>query len=345
MRSRPEGGVRRLPAAAPRRQSGVALLALLTLLTLWGLYLLVGELNVTQFQVARKEAAGAALAQAKLALIGRAAGDDNRPGSLPCPAPVHPDATHPDGVALLLAGNHCPIYVGRLPWRTLQIEQFRDVGDTRINEPQGLWYALAPALRDDDSAQPINFETVPELRLDGAPNVAAIIFAPGLPLANQNRDPRNERGGDSVADYLDGSNADGDQDFVSGPQSAAFNDVVLAVTRDDLFRVVNQRVLGEVRARAESASLPDHGLLGYQALNGRFPFADGDTDGSADSGVLAGRLPYRDLSFSPAALAWLTANDWWRLVSYNRLSACLALIGIVGSAATMDVSGAGPACP
>ncbi|EXI65219.1 MAG: hypothetical protein AW08_03382 [Candidatus Accumulibacter adjunctus] len=328
MRSRPGVESRRLPAAAPRRQSGVALLALLTLLTLWGLYLLVGELNVTQFQVARKEAAGAALAQAKQALIGRAAGDDNRPGSLPCPA------VDESGVAPLFAGNQCPTYVGRLPWRTL------DVGELRDAAGQLLWYALAPALRDDDSAQPINFETVPQLRLDGAPNVVAIVFAPGVPLANQNGRP-----GNAVADYLDGSNADGDQDFVSGPQSAAFNDVVLAVTRDDLFRVVNQRILGEVRARAENASLPDHGLLGYQALNGGFPAADGDTDGWADAGVLAGRLPYRDLSFSPAALAWLTANDWWRLVSYTQISPCLARIGIVGSAATMDVSGAGPACP
>jgi hypothetical protein len=187
---------------------------------------------------------------------------------------------------------------------------------------------------------PINFETVPQLRLDGAPNVAAIIFAPGAPLAGQNGRP-----GNAVADYLDGSNGDGDQDFVSGPHTAVFNDNVLAVTRDDVFRVVNQRVLGEVRARAENASLPDHGLRGYQALNGSFPAADGDSDGWADAGVTMGRLPYRDLSFSAAALAWLTANDWWRLVSYTQLAPCLARIGIVGSTATMDVAGASPPCP
>ncbi len=58
-----------------------------------------------------------------------------------------------------------------------------------------------------------------------------------------------------------------------------------------------------------------------------------------------GRLPYRDLSFSAAALAWLTANDWWRLVSYTQLAPCLARIGIVGSTATMDVAGASPPCP
>lgn len=328
MRQRSGFGIRQLPNGAPRRQAGVALLALLTLLTLWGLYFLVGELNTTQFHVARKEATGAALVQARQALVGRAAGDDNRPGSLPCPA------IDESGVAALLVGNQCPTYIGRLPWRTL------DVGQLRDDAGQLLWYALAPALRDDDSAQPINFETVPQLRLDGAPNVAAIIFAPGAPLAGQNGRP-----GNAVADYLDGSNGDGDQDFVSGPQTAVFNDNVLAVTRDDVFRVVNQRVLGEVRARAENASLPDHGLRGYQALNGSFPAADGDSDGWADAGVTMGRLPYRDLSFSAAALAWLTANDWWRLVSYTQLAPCLARIGIVGSTATMDVAGASPPCP
>jgi hypothetical protein len=328
MRSRPGVGIRRLPAGPPRRQTGVALLALLTLLALWGLYLFVGELNTTQFQMARKEATAATLAQARQALVGRAAADDNRPGSLPCPA------IDESGVAALFAGNQCPTYVGRLPWRTL------DVGELRDDAGQLLWYALAPALRDHPDAMPINLETVPQLRLDGAPNVAAIVFAPGVPLANQNGRP-----GNSVADYLDGSNADGDQDFVSGPQSVAFNDIVLAVTRDDVFRVVNQRVLGEVRARPETASLPDHGLRGYQALNGSFPAADGDNDGWADAGVTAGRLPHRDLAFGAAASAWLTANDWWRLVGYVQVSACLARIGIVGSAATMDVAGASPPCP
>lgn len=304
MRRRCGVGIRQLPNGAPRRQAGVALLALLTLLTLWGLYLLVGELNTTQFQVARKEATGAALVQARQALVGRAAGDDNRPGSLPCPA------LDESGVAALLVGNQCPTYIGRLPWRTL------DVGQLRDDAGQLLWYALAPALRDDDSAQPINFQTVPQLRLDGAPNVAAIIFAPGAPLAGQNGRP-----GNAVADYLDGSNGDGDQDFVSGPQTAVFNDNVLAVTRDDVFRVVNQRVLGEVRALLRS----------YHTLNGDFPPATVDW-----------MVPLQ-----ATAPVWLDDihNDWWRLVSYTRVGACLARIGIVGSTATMDVAGASPPCP
>ena len=57
--------VGRLPLNSWRQQVGVALLALLTLLTLWGLYLFVGQLNTTQFQMARKQATAAALADAR----------------------------------------------------------------------------------------------------------------------------------------------------------------------------------------------------------------------------------------------------------------------------------------
>src|SRR5215813_8083879 len=55
----------------------------------------------------------AALKQARDALIGRAAADQTIPGSLPCPD------TDDDGSAELFAGNQCPAYLGRLPWRTL----------------------------------------------------------------------------------------------------------------------------------------------------------------------------------------------------------------------------------
>ncbi|MBL8375940.1 MAG: hypothetical protein JNL91_15430, partial [Candidatus Accumulibacter sp.] len=55
-----------------RRQAGVALLALLTLLTLWGLYLFLGQLNATQFKLAREQSAAEAMAEAKAALIGDA---------------------------------------------------------------------------------------------------------------------------------------------------------------------------------------------------------------------------------------------------------------------------------
>jgi hypothetical protein len=89
----------------------------------------------------------AALAQAKDALIGRAAADDNRPGSLPCPdfdnGTINPLNTSNDGTADLLNGIECPSYIGRLPWRTLGLPDLRDGSGER------LWYALSRAFRDD----------------------------------------------------------------------------------------------------------------------------------------------------------------------------------------------------
>ncbi|WP_273704076.1 hypothetical protein [Candidatus Accumulibacter vicinus] len=303
-----------------QRQSGVALLALLTLLTLWGLYLFVGQLNALQLKMAGERNAEAALAEAKHALIGRAATDQNRPGSLPCPAI---DET---GVSPLLIGNQCPSYLGRLPWKTLRVSDLRDQAGER------LWYALAPALRDDDSAQPINSQTLPELKLDGMSDIAAIVFSPGMPLADQGGRPSN-----AVAEYLDGSNNDGDYAFVSGPLSPTFNDRVLSISRGDLFRAVNQRVLGEVRGPADNPTgPPTYALRRYHADHATFPWADKDGDGFGDVDTTIGKLPNNDLVL-PNSLAWLGTNSWLPLLTYQRLSPNSARIGIVGSSNTLIV--------
>ncbi len=246
-----------------------------------------------------------ALAQAKEALIGRAAVDDNRPGSLPCPD------TDNDGDSEIFTGVHCRAYAGRLPWKTLDLPEVLDGNGER------LWYALSANLRDHPNAQPINVQQVPQLSLDGTPNIAAIVFSAGSSLAGQNGRPSN-----ALTDYLDGSNGDGDSAYVAGPHSPTFNDTALAITRDDLFRTVNRRVLAEVRGSAATS-----GLRRYRAEQGAFPWADSGSDGFADNGEPAGKLPYRELSMTTAQ-AWLTDNAWLPLITYQRLSADLARIAI-----------------
>lgn len=298
-------------------------MAMLVLLVLWGLYLFVGQLSGTQMRLANEQRA-AALADVRDALVGRAASDGNRPGSLPCPA------LDEDGVSPLLVGNNCPTYIGRLPWSTLK------VGDLRDSAGALLWYALAPALRDDNSAEPINAETAVELTLNGTPDVAAIIFSPGEPLPTQTGRP-----GNAVSDFLDGSNNDGDNAYVSGPPTLIFNDRALAVTRGDVFRTVNQRVLSEISG--PEATPPTWGLRKYFADNGTFPWADTDGDGHADINQATGGLPYNDLLLvdpsqsgpTPPPLGWLNANGWLPLVVYRRLSASSARITIGNS--TRDI--------
>jgi hypothetical protein len=294
------------------RQSGIALLAMLTLLTLFGLYLFVGQLSATQYRLANVETDAAILSEAREALIGRAAADGNRPGSLPCPAPS--DA----GVAPLLVGNDCPAYIGRLPWSTLRVGALRD------SAGELLWYALSRALRDDDSAQPINSQTAVDLTLDGAPNIAAIIFSAQAPLPNQ-----GGRLSNILSDYLDASNSDGDNAYVSGPRSDAFNDQVLAVPREAIFRVVSPRVLAEVGGPGPAPS--EWGLRKYHADNGYFPWADSNADGNGDVGTISGGLPYNELLLAP----WLSANGWPSRIVYERLTPDSARISVDNS--TRDV--------
>lgn len=293
-------------SVAARRQHGVALLTLMLIIFLATTAFYLRQSSGSNVRRQSDAATSRAMAQAKEALIGRAATDMNRPGSLPCPD------VDDDGVAELLPGNHCPSYVGRLPWKTLDIPEPLDGNGDR------LWYALSPGLRDSSAAQPINPGKALELTLDGVVNVAAIVFSPGPPLPGQTGRPDS-----SLADYLDGRNADGDTHYVAGPVSALFNDRALAITRDDVFRVVNRRVLAEIRGPQNLS----YGLRNYYAANKQFPLADSEGDGIGDS-TGDGRLPYKDLTLKPELVdaatfgekAWLTNNGWLPLVGYRRIA-------------------------
>lgn len=214
---------------APEPQRGAALMVLLVVLVTASVFLLLSRISTAQFRQARQAMTTDALTTARDALIGRAVSDGNRPGSLPCPD------TDDDGSAELLAGSNCPSYIGRLPWRTLGLTDLRDAAGER------LWYALSPSVRDHSSAQPINSRTAGELSLDGVADIAAIIVAPGAPLSTQAGRP-----GNNVADYLDGSNADGDLNYSAGPVTSTFNDRVMVLSRADLMAAVERRVAAEV---------------------------------------------------------------------------------------------------
>lgn len=260
------------------------------------------------------------MAQAKEALIGRAATDDNRPGSLTCP-----DVDN-DGLTDTFGGN-CSAYIGRFPWKTLKLPELLDGNGDR------LWYALSFELRDTAAAQPINSQKPLGLTLDGTPNIAAIVFSGGPPHTNQHGRPSN-----AVSDYLDdGGNNDGDNSYVSGPVSLTFNDKVLAITRDDIFRTVSQRILAEIRGPDDNApGAPRYGLRRYYDINATFPWADGGNDGLGDVGMTTGNLPYNDLEMDPASLSWLIPNEWLSLVTYQHLSASSVRIAIGSS--RMDIT-------
>jgi hypothetical protein len=263
-------------------EAGAALLALLLVLLVGGSYFLLRDAKSLAQHAKLEESrkTSAALAEAKVALIGRAIADNNRPGSLPCP-----DVDN-DGDSELFSGLDCPSYNGRLPWRTLRLPDFRDESGER------LWYALSPSFRDDDSAQPINSDTAGLLSVDATPDIVAIVFAPGLSFNGQDRPSNN------MADYLEDANGDGDNNFVTRAGDD-FNDHVLVIMRQEQMGAVEKRVLGEL----------DQALVAYRAVYGSFPwlapFQQPDiADYGGVAGTAKGQLPVhiRDKQF-PATFA------------------------------------------
>jgi hypothetical protein len=273
------------------------------------------------------------LAQARLALIGRAATDDNRPGSLPCPD------TNDDGIAELLSGNACPSYVGRLPWRTLGLPQLRDASG------ELLWYALSPSLTDDDSSEPINSNTAGNINVIGsvpAADVAAVVIAPGAGLSGQDRAANPN----AAAHYLEGENADGNNTYQTAAGSPTFNDRVAAVTRAQLFNVVEWRVANEMRAT----------LRIYYDNNGFYPYANDPaaSDFTCTEGRLAGRVPDPDTASISCAdhpnwdsglgrlpPAWFFANDWHLITYYALAPGCTKDNLTCGGGVFLQVNGVG----
>ena len=260
--------------------------------------LVYGMVDTSSLVLRRDQDTAAALAQAKQALIGRAASDANRPGSLPCPD------TDDDGSADLYAGTECPpysggpiptIYIGRLPWRTLGLPDLRDAYGER------LWYAVLREFARNPTCAPscpINSDTKGNITVyqDSAASAittqaVAVIFASGAALETQNRDPAATAlcptTGTTIArslcaaNYLDATGgadnaqAGGAGPFITAQSSATFNDRLLVITTAELMPPVEQRVARELRTilqnyKAKTACACTN--LGLTA--GCYPWAD-----------------------------------------------------------------------
>ncbi|MBL8482747.1 MAG: hypothetical protein JNJ60_11150 [Rhodocyclaceae bacterium] len=318
----------------PRQARGGALLMAFGLVFMLGLVLFVSNLPRRSPDIA---VSAKLLATAREALIARAAAEDNSPGSLPCPdtdgdgdADYDPGGANPCRGALGSAA-----FVGHLPWKTLGIAPPRD--------PSGncIWYILAAPFRNTirtswrgTPAYPaINPDTPAPLRLHLAAGVevaaAALLIAPGPPLPGQARSGNGCDGVDAAA-WLDSDGASGASNASGAPDGLTFwqsgvqpgmNDEVLAITPDDLFRLVNRRVLAEVAGNAEGS----HGLAGYYRSHGYYPYAAATPSGNASPAQLGpAALPYNLLSWrapgpaeAVAPALWLTRNGWLERMRYQ----------------------------
>ena len=242
----------RQPQGQRSTQRGQTLLLLVILIVGAGavFYSFIG---LSGSAIERDKITAAALAQAKDALIGYAASDNNHPGSLPCPDLMTNQSgnTPNDGTTDLYAGIECPgyvassnVYLGRLPWRTLGLPDLRDGSGER------LWYAVSRDFARNPSCLPncpLNSDTLGQLTVTGvapASNVVAIIFAPGTSLGTQ---LRNAAGENTASNYLEDENANGNNStFTTQASSTTFNDRLLALTNGDLMPAVERRVAREM---------------------------------------------------------------------------------------------------
>lgn len=179
-----EGALRRISGRS--RQQGVALIIFLTVLILGVAWFAVGAIGKAAPGRAERDAmTGVALQTAKQALLGYIAlkaadPGEGSPGRMPCPERLDAPGTANEGVAPPLPGYRPCESVGRLPWKTLGIDQIRD----GAGEP--LWYAVATgtwALVEASTTLTINPGSPNQLPYDGAANaVVAVIIAPGAPV-------------------------------------------------------------------------------------------------------------------------------------------------------------------
>jgi hypothetical protein len=242
------------------------------MLTMGALYFLVSNLTPEAIEARRQAKTETALLQAREALLGYALksrdeeSSQGRPdrmyGYLPLPdlgssrnnntdpnckdASNNPlegcDANTPTGIACD-ANNIYPTMIGRLPWRTL------GTGPLRDGHGECLWLIVSSLhLRkqcSNPTLPPMNWDTLGQLDIVTANGTSAltsaltihdrpiaIIFAPGPPLAGQNRDSstaddvRQCGGNYDAANYLDPATANatalgGITNYLAGTNNAS----------------------------------------------------------------------------------------------------------------------------
>lgn len=278
-------------------------MVMLTILTLLGLSLFVGQLNSTQYRSQLTRNTASALSEAKEALVGDAVSrvsiDEAVYLRLPDLGYNYPGATPREGIASGNFAGNAKDYtvIGKLPWKTLDTVVPREGMNC-------LWYVISGRFKIEPETDALNWDTLGQIDIiDGAgaviaTNVAALLVAPGAPLAGQDRSLANaaytECGGNYDArNYLDTHSVDdavsGEVNYFSGSTnnrvaldknnkrfvataSEHYNDQFLAISADDLFNPLIKRddfstAIGNLLANASFGSIAITGDKGTDSLN------------------------------------------------------------------------------
>lgn len=300
----------------------------------------LSALNGAQLRLEKERKTQIALTQARDALIAFAAAHKTLPGRLPCPEDTAAIGFPLEGKEQASCSNLSTV-IGRLPWRTLGLEHLLD------GDGEALWYVRSPGF----NSSPLNSDTLGQIQLDGVSNSAvALIISAGAPLVGQSRPLPTAASPPNPAQYLDLGNASGPA-YVSTGTLGSFNDRVLPLTKEELFRAVEKRVAREARVALEQ----------YYVVNGYYPkpalFSDSSCLGynsnscpssasSCIATVCRGRIPANpDLGGTAAGWPplsilrgttgispdWFQKNGWRELIYYAVAPAC-AEVACSGSA-------------
>ena len=250
-------------------QQGAALLLFFLLVLITGTLFVAGKVALDKGSTRYEENTSGALAKAKEALLAYAIshyeqGFAGEYGFLPCPEQA---GSPSEGSEQGNCESRYENAFGRFPWRTLDLEPLKD------SAGECLWYAVSADFKNGSTAQTsmhnedstgmfvlwddnlnIIHGAVPEER------VAAVVIAPGPPLAGQARQaadpavpckvPRNLV---DPVDYLetlggyDNSNVSSALDSIDNFVTAAsqrgdnLNDRVIAITAGEIFEAIKKR--------------------------------------------------------------------------------------------------------
>ena len=283
-------------------QQGGALLIFMLVVVLAGMATLFGLLDSNRMKFERDKKTALVLSEAKSALIGWSVLQANM-GRLPCPEDTAQVGMSAEGTAQI----SCVLpAVGRLPWKTLGL------GDIRDGNGDKLWYVISAGFR----TSPINSASPAQLTVDGLAGAAvAVVISPGNILGAQTRPDVTSTNPPIVTGYLDLTNNDGDNTFVTNGVTTSFNDQILLVKHSELFTPITKRVLGEIKG--DSAQ----GLVQFYNANALYPYADTNADGNVDNLATSGMPSYNgspaNLFFSNSLKTSLVNNGWMALTTYN----------------------------